>query len=107
MKNKRGARAFPGRRPIRPRRPNALLWPDDLFGRCARLSVIGSSRLLVENHSGILELTETLIRLNTGCGPITVTGEALRLCDARPRSIIVTGYIDAIRLPREGSDCAP
>ena len=98
---------IPRRTPINKRRPDALLWPQDLLGHCARLSVVGTGRLLVENHTGILELTPTLIRLNTGCGPIAVWGDCLALCEARPRAIIVSGRIRRIDLPCEGGDDAP
>lgn len=104
MKDKRYAGGFPRRSPIRKNRPDALLWPEDLLGRCARLTAIGSERLLVENHTGLIELTPTRIRLDTGCGPVSVTGEALTLCEARPRAMIVRGRISRIDLPQEGGD---
>lgn len=83
-------------------RPDALVWPQDLSGRCARATMIGSRRLLVENHTGILELTDARIRLNTGCGPITVTGRGLTLCDARRNALIVKGELQRVDLPCEG-----
>lgn len=104
MKHSRG---FPVRPPKTKRRPDALLWPEDLLGRCARVTVIGSSRLLVENHTGLLELTPTRIRLNTGCGPVAISGEGLALCDARPRAAIVSGRIRGIDLPDDGGDLSP
>ena len=107
MRDKRAAGGFPRRTPIHKVRPDALLWSRDMLGLCARVTVVGSAQLLVENHTGLLELTDTRIRLNTGCGPIAITGEGLRLCDARPRAAIVSGAIHRIDLPREGGDCAP
>ena len=103
MKDKR-ARGFPKPQPIHIKRPGALLWPEDLMGRCARVTAIGSGRLLIENHTGLLELSETRVRLNTGMGPLTVTGEGLRLCEARPRAMIVTGVIRRVDLPCQGGD---
>jgi sporulation protein YqfC len=102
MKDKRTAKGFPRRIPIPKLRPDALIWPEDLLGKCARITAIGSHRLLVENHTGLMCLTETEIRLNTGCGPIAISGEGLSLCDARPRAAIVTGRIIRIELPPEG-----
>lgn len=103
MKDKR-ARGFPKPQPIQRKRPGALLWPNDLMGRCARVTAIGSDRLLIENHTGLMELTDTCVRLNTGGGVLTITGEALRLCEARPRTMIVTGMIRRIDLPCQGGD---
>ena len=106
MKDKR-ARGFPKPRPIHIKRPGALLWSDDLMGRCARVTAIGSGRLLVENHTGLLELTDTRVKLNTGSGVLTVIGEGLRLCEARPRAMIVTGVIRRVDLPCRGGDVEP
>ena len=106
MKDKR-ARGFPKPQPIQIKRPGALLWPEDLMGRCARVTAIGSGRLLIENHTGLMELSETRVRLNTGMGPLTVTGEDLRLCEARPRTMIVTGVIRRVDLPCQGGDAEP
>ena len=107
MKDTRAARGFPRRSPIAKRRPGALIWPEDLMGRCARVTAIGSGRLLIENHTGLLELTDTRVRLNTGMGPLTVTGEDLQLCEARPRAMIVTGVIRRVDLPCQGGDGQP
>ena len=103
MKDKR-AKGFPKPQPIHTRRPGALTWSNDLMGRCARVTAIGSGQLLIENHTGLLELTDTRVRLNTGGGVLTVTGEGLRLCEARPRAMIVTGVIRRVDLPCRGGD---
>ena len=95
---KQGARKRPHARPV----AGALLWTRDISGRCARTVAIGSNRLLVENHTGILELTEGCIRLGTRCGPITVTGEGLSLCEARRGCVIILGTLHGIELPPEG-----
>ena len=107
MKDTRAARGFPRRSPIAKRRPGALIWLEDLMGRCARVTAIGNGRVLVENHTGLLELTEQRIRLNTGCGSVVITGEGLTLCEARPRALIVKGAISRVDLPADGGDCAP
>ena len=103
MKDKR-AKGFPKPQPIRLPRPGALLWPEDLMGRCARVTAIGNGRLLVENHTGLMVVTDTCVRLNTGGGMLTVTGDGLQLCEARPRTMIVTGVIRHIDLPCQGGD---
>ena len=71
MRGKGSNAGFP-RRSIfrtRPNPPGALEWPRDLAGGCARATAIGANRLLVENYTGILELTDTRVRLNTGLRP--------------------------------------
>ena len=83
---------------------SALEWPRDLAGGCARTTAIGSDRLLVENYTGILELTDTRVRLATGEGPITITGQNLMLCDARRCALIVKGQLARVDLPCKGGD---
>ena len=94
--------------PVRRRRArpggmtDALQWTRDLSGGCARTVAIGSHRLLVENHTGIVELTDARVRLATRCGTITVTGSGLSLCDVRQGALIVRGKIRQVELPPEG-----
>ena len=111
MKVKRDRAGFPRRAIFRTRsapvRPDALEWPRDLAGRCARATAIGSNRLLVENYTSILELTDTRVRLATGTGPITVTGRGLTLCDARRGALIIRGELQQVDLPCPGGDDTP
>lgn len=92
------------RRHHRERPSEALLWARDLTGSCARVISIGSQRMLIENHTGIIELTDTRICLSTRCGPITVTGCGLSLCDVRQGALIVRGEIHRVDLPPEGGE---
>ena len=111
MKVKRTSNGFPRRAIFRTRRasppPNALVWSRDLTGHCARATVIGSDRLLVENHTGILEVSDSRVRLNTGCGPMLVTGRDLTLQDARRGAVIIRGALQQVELPCERGNDEP
>lgn len=103
MKAKRVPNGF--RSVFRQNRPSdALTWLSDVTGRCARLTALGASRLLVENHRGIISLGDTRVTLDTGDGPVTVTGENLRLCQVRRGALIVEGTLRQVCLPCEGGD---
>ena len=106
MKVKRTSNGFPRRAIFRTRRasppPNALVWSRDLTGHCARATVIGSDRLLVENYTRILELTGCRVRLLTDSGAITVTGSDLSLCEVRRGALIVKGRLQQVELPCKG-----
>ena len=104
MRAKREKAGFPRRTFPRKRapRPDALLWSRDLSGQCARVMAVGSDRLLVENHTRILELTDTRVTLCTGSGPLTVTGRGLQLREVRPGALIVQGELHRVDLPCEG-----
>ena len=77
----------------------ALSRPEDASGRAVRLTAIGSSRLLVENHLGLAELTESRVRLATPEGMLAVSGEGLTLTDVRRGALCVSGVIRQIELP--------
>lgn len=89
--------------PRAPRRerpvPPALAWAEDAAGRCARVTALGGHSLLVENHTGLLAFTDSLVRLDTKGGPLSVAGSALSLADARHGALIVRGHIRRVELP--------
>lgn len=80
----------------------AMEWLEDVSGKAARTTAIGSRRLLVENYRGILEFSSERVRLNTGCGVILIEGSNLTLCDVRQDALIVHGEIHHVELPCEG-----
>lgn len=79
----------------------ALEWLEDISGKTARTTAIGSRKLLVENHAGILSFSQESVRLNTGCGPLAIEGSDLYLQDVRPNALIVHGEIHRVELPCE------
>ena len=86
------------RRAIRPVL-EALSLPEDASGRAVRLTALGSSHLLVENHLGLAEVTAVRVRLTTPEGMLAVSGRDLRLTDVRRGALCVTGGIRLIELP--------
>ena len=104
MKDNRAAKGFPRRPHPRKPRPGALLWPEDLLGRCARVTAIGSQRVLVENHTGILAFTESKVLLGSHAGVLCVTGRNLSLSGIRPGALIIHGDINCVKLPCDGGD---
>ena len=84
------------------RRIPALEWLDEVSGVPARATLIGNRRVLIENHTGILEFTSERVRLSSKRGEIAVSGTELTLSEVRPHSLIVLGRIDAVEIPPEG-----
>ena len=76
-----------------------LDWFCDVSGRAARVTSIGGRMLLVENHTGILEFTDSRILLSTKCGQISVEGSDLALNEARSDLLAIRGRIRNVRLP--------
>lgn len=91
------------RRHIRAELP-ALEWVQDATGLCARVTALGGNRLMVENHTGIEDVSDCRVRLDTRSGPVCVTGTALSLRDVRPGALIIRGRIRRVELPCEGGD---
>ena len=46
--------------------------PEDSTGDCARVTLVGQSAALVEGQHGVIELTESRVRLRTGRGVLSV-----------------------------------
>ena len=91
----------------RPQRPQhegvpALEWVREVSGKTARVTAVGSRRLLIENHTGILTFTDETVSLSTACGPLNVCGRGLSLCEVRENALIVQGCICRVELPEEG-----
>ena len=97
---------FRARQPRPPRRlhsvPPALEWAEDAAGHCARVTAIGSRSLLVENHTGILALSDSRISLGTRSGALCVEGSGLSLGDVRPGALVIRGSIRRVDLPCQG-----
>lgn len=79
----------------------SLQWVADVSDApCVLLT--GSHRALVENITGILEFTGCCLRLNTRQGVLTIEGEYLTVCQARPGSLLAEGRIARVVLPEGG-----
>ena len=75
---------------------------EDLVGGQSRIELTGGRRLLIEDHRGILEYTDTLLRVALRRGQVRVTGDDLRLTALTLRELAVSGTIRAIELEGEG-----
>lgn len=79
----------------------ALEWLEEASGALPRLILAGGKRAMIENLTGILEFTDTCIRLLTRAGVLTITGRDLILTQIRPDALTVRGRIERIDLPGE------
>lgn len=65
--------------------------PEDAVSSGARVTMIGRGSVLVEGQRGVVELSESCIRLRTGCGVLSVTGSALRLQELSLDAAMIAG----------------
>lgn len=66
---------------------------DDFGVDLPRIEILGDKRVLVENHKGILEYGDTLMRINCGHMVVKIVGEALELRALSLSELAVTGKI--------------
>lgn len=69
--------------------------PADALG-CMKLSLCGRSRLLVENHRGIISYGGSLIEISCGKTRLGVRGDSLRLKAMTGSDMLICGRIIAL-----------
>jgi sporulation protein YqfC len=74
----------------------ALEWLSDATGLQYRITLLGNTRALVENHAGILEFTDAVIRLKARGGTVAFEGAELLLSEVRPGALSIRGAIERI-----------
>ena len=75
---------------------NALELPKDLILDVAKVTLIGSNNITVENHKGILEYNEDQIRVNTSSGILIIIGSKLNIKSILQEEITITGEINSV-----------
>ena len=78
-----------------------------MYGRTAaemlyslpRMTVTGSGRLAIENHSGIRSFSPECVCVDTSVGRIECRGCGLTVEELDRSELLVTGNITSIRLP--------
>lgn len=75
---------------------NALELPKDIVLDVAKVILIGTDNVTVENHKGIIEYNEDQIRINTSSGVLTINGSKLNIKSILQEEITITGEIYCI-----------
>jgi sporulation protein YqfC len=75
---------------------NALELPKDIILDIAKVTLIGSNSVVVENHKGILEYNDDQIRVNTGSGVLIIIGSQLNIKSILQEEITITGVINSV-----------
>jgi len=65
-----------------------------------RVEVLGSSRVLVENHRGVVEYGSRRIDINGGRTLVSVAGEELEIRAMNRHELLIVGRIEAVRFLR-------
>lgn len=67
--------------------------PADVRGGLMHIEMTGNREVYIENHKGILELSETEVRLNTGNGSVKITGADIGVLAMNADEIRISGII--------------
>lgn len=72
--------------------------PKEIIMDTPRMTVVGNTQLSIENHRGIIEYANNIIRINTNSGIFKITGTNLIIKNIIPEEILITGEIDNINI---------
>ena len=64
------------------------------------VELLGNCRVLIENHNGVCEYGEDMIRINVKFGSVSICGQKLELARMDRGRLIVSGTIESIQLCR-------
>lgn len=70
--------------------------PKDTFVDLPKIVLTGNREIYVENYRGILEYTDSVIRLNIGTNALKVCGEELDIRAIGEEDITLNGTIESI-----------
>lgn len=70
--------------------------PKDVIMNIPRLTISGDKEIYIENHKGILQYTDTEIRISTPMGIVHICGKSLLLERIRLEDILISGTFERI-----------
>lgn len=70
--------------------------PKEVTLNYPKITVLGEESVVVENHKGLIELSQTVIRLNTTMYLLKITGENLDIKSITGDDIEIVGKITGI-----------
>lgn len=75
---------------------SVLELPQELVADVPRLVLDSNTDLWIENYKGIIEYTDELVRVNTACMPLSVTGTNLMICSITAEELHLCGEIASV-----------
>lgn len=71
---------------------------SDILSNLPIVELAGQSRVLIENHQGVLGYSLEEIRVKVSYGCICVTGRNLRLMQMSKEQLVICGRVDGLQL---------
>lgn len=70
--------------------------PKEIILGVPNIKIIGNSDMMIENHRGILEYTDEILRMNSGLGVIKIQGRNLEIKEVSQEDIQIHGSIESV-----------
>ena len=71
--------------------------PQDIVLDLPRITMLGNKQVLIENHKGIIEYNETLVRVKLSQGELTVCGNELMLGNLQVEQILIEAVVTEVK----------
>ena len=91
---------------FRVRAADLLDIPADIKGGLLHIEMTGKREVFIENHKGILELSENEVTVNAGKDTVRVVGQKLVVLAMNNDEIRLSGIIESVGFVQEGSSCS-
>ena len=66
------------------------------------IEIIDTRRVLIENHRGVNEYGDGLVRVKVKTGDVCIYGSRLKLAKMTKEQLIICGIIESVKLNKEG-----
>ncbi|SKA85900.1 sporulation protein YqfC [Caloramator quimbayensis] len=70
--------------------------PKDVSFGVPNIKMTGNIEITIENHKGIIEYSQNILRINSGCGIIKISGKDLEIKEINQEYITIKGIFDGI-----------
>lgn len=71
--------------------------PKDVVFDLPRITMIGNMQLYIENHRGVLEFSQTNLRLQLSVGELNISGKELVIRTILAEEVFIEGIIQDIQ----------
>ena len=79
---------------------HAVDLPEEPIPGKPLIEILDNQRVLIENHRGVCEYEDTVIRVRVKNGSVCVLGGKLELTRMTKGVLVISGQIDAVQLHR-------
>ena len=72
--------------------------PKEIALNLPKITIIGNTEIYIENVKGVIEYTETQVRINSTIGVINLSGNNFKIIDITTEEIYVSGRIKSLNI---------